>query len=72
MKIKLLLLGAVSAGALATASLADSITVVGCDEGLLEEIDASTLPDGLDGTPASEDFMDKIMWNMRRLDKYDV
>ena len=28
MKIKLLLLGAVSAGALATASLADSITVV--------------------------------------------
>ena len=119
MKIKLLLLGAVSAGALATASLADSITVVswgggytksqveayhkpwakstgnsvvsedysgglaevraqveagnvswdvvdvelsdaivGCDEGLLEEIDASTLPDGLDGTPASEDFMD--------------
>jgi putative spermidine/putrescine transport system substrate-binding protein len=119
MKIKLLLLGAVSAGALATAPLAASITVVswgggytksqveayhkpwakstgnsvvsedysgglaevraqveagnvswdvvdvelsdaivGCDEGLLEEIDASTLPDGLDGTPASEDFMD--------------
>ncbi len=118
MKIKLLLLGAVSAGALATASLADSITVVswggdytksqvnayhkpwatstgnsvvsedysgglaevrtqvesgtvtwdvvdvelsdaivGCDEGLLEEIDASTLPAAPDGTPASEDFM---------------
>ena len=119
MKIKLLLLGAVSAGALATASLADSITVVswggaytksqveayhkpwatstgnsvvsedysgglaevraqveagsvtwdvvdvelsdaivGCDEGLLEEIDASSLPAAPDGTPASEDFMD--------------
>ena len=119
MKIKLLLLGAVSAVALATASLADSITVVswggaytksqveayhkpwatstgnsvvsedysgglaevraqveagsvtwdvvdvelsdaivGCDEGLLEEIDASSLPAAPDGTPASEDFMD--------------
>ena len=119
MKIKLLLLGAVSAGALATASLADSITVVswggaytksqveayhkpwatstgnsvvsedysgglaevraqveagsvtwdvvdvelsdaivGCDEGLLEEIDASSLPAAPDGTPASEDFID--------------
>ena len=30
----------------------------GCDEGILEEIDASTLPPAPDGTPAVEDFMD--------------
>jgi putative spermidine/putrescine transport system substrate-binding protein len=30
----------------------------GCDEGILEEIDASTLPAAPDGTPATEDFMD--------------
>lgn len=29
-----------------------------CDEGLLEEIDASTLPDGADGTPAADDFIE--------------
>lgn len=29
-----------------------------CDEGLLEPIDASILPDGADGTPASEDFIE--------------
>ena len=35
-----------------------SDAIVGCDEGLLEEIDASMLPAAPDGTPASEDFMD--------------
>ncbi len=34
--------------------LADAIRL--CDEGVLEPIDASTLPDGADGTPATEDF----------------
>ncbi len=29
-----------------------------CDEGLLEEIDASTLPPAPDGTPAEEDFIE--------------
>ncbi len=29
-----------------------------CDEGLLEEIDTSTLPAAPDGTPAAEDFID--------------
>ncbi|SNT15635.1 ABC transporter substrate-binding protein [Tropicimonas sediminicola] len=28
-----------------------------CDEGLLEEIDPSILPDGADGTPAMDDFL---------------
>jgi len=35
--------------------LSDAIRA--CDEGLLEVIDASTLPDGADGTPAQEDFL---------------
>ena len=30
----------------------------GCDEGLLEEIDPSILPDGTDGTPAADDFIE--------------
>ncbi len=32
--------------------------VRGCDEGLLETIDASTLPPAPDGTPATEDFIE--------------
>jgi len=36
--------------------LSDAIRA--CDEGLLEPIDASTLPDGADGTPAQEDFIE--------------
>lgn len=32
--------------------------VRGCDEGLLETIDPSTLPPAPDGTPATEDFID--------------
>ncbi|MGI9485593.1 MAG: ABC transporter substrate-binding protein [Geminicoccaceae bacterium] len=35
-----------------------SHAIVGCDEGLLEEIDPSILPAGTDGTPAEEDFID--------------
>ena len=35
-----------------------SDAIVGCDEGLLEEIDASMLPPAPDGTPATQDFMD--------------
>ena len=31
--------------------------IQGCREGLLEEIDHSTLPPGADGTPAAEDFI---------------
>ena len=34
-----------------------SDAVRACDEGLLEVIDASTLPAGADGTPATEDFL---------------
>ena len=34
-----------------------SDAVRGCDEGLFERIDASTLPAGADGTPAKEDFL---------------
>jgi putative spermidine/putrescine transport system substrate-binding protein len=34
-----------------------SDAVKGCDEGLLEEIDPSILPAGVDGTPAEEDFL---------------
>ena len=34
-----------------------SDAVRGCDEGILEVIDASILPPGADGTPASEDFL---------------
>ena len=34
-----------------------SDAVRGCDEGLFEEIDASTLPPAPDGTPASKDFL---------------
>ena len=35
-----------------------SDAVRGCDEGLFEEIDASTLPPAPDGTPATEDFIE--------------
>lgn len=35
-----------------------SDAVRGCDEGLLETLDASVLPPAPDGTPASEDFID--------------
>lgn len=35
-----------------------SDAILGCDEGILEEIDASILPAAPDGTPASEDFID--------------
>ncbi len=35
-----------------------SDAVRGCDDGLFETIDTSTLPKGLDGTPASADFID--------------
>ncbi|MFQ5467681.1 MAG: extracellular solute-binding protein, partial [Kiloniellaceae bacterium] len=35
-----------------------SDAVRGCDEGLLEEIDASILPPAPDGTPAKQDFID--------------
>ena len=34
--------------------------VLGCDEGLLEEIDYDTLPPAPDGTPATEDFVTKL------------
>jgi len=34
-----------------------SDAVRGCDEGLLEPIDPSILPDGADGTPALDDFL---------------
>ena len=34
-----------------------SDAVSGCDEGLFEEIDASVLPAGADGTPAKDDFV---------------
>lgn len=34
-----------------------SDAVRGCDEGLLEELDHSMLPDAPDGTPATEDFI---------------
>ena len=34
-----------------------SDAVRGCDEGLFERIDVSTLPAGADGTPAKEDFL---------------
>ncbi len=39
----------------AVVELADAIRL--CDEGLLVEIDATTLPDAPDGTPATEDFL---------------
>ena len=34
-----------------------SDAVRGCDEGLFETIDASTLPDGADGSSAADDFL---------------
>jgi len=40
--------------------LSDAIRA--CDEGLLETIDASTLPDGADGTPAQQDFMEGTLF----------
>lgn len=39
----------------ASVEIADAIRL--CDEGLVVEIDASTLPDGADGTPAEDDFI---------------
>lgn len=39
----------------ASVEYADAIRL--CDEGILEPIDASTLPPGSDGTPALEDFL---------------
>ncbi|MGL4238231.1 ABC transporter substrate-binding protein [Tabrizicola sp.] len=39
----------------ASVEYADAIRL--CDEGMLEPIDASTLPAGTDGTPATEDFL---------------
>jgi putative spermidine/putrescine transport system substrate-binding protein len=36
--------------------LSDAVRL--CDEGLLEVLDHSELPDGLDGTPAAQDFVD--------------
>jgi len=38
--------------------IADAVRA--CDEGLLEPIDIHSLPDGPDGTPASEDFPDEV------------
>ena len=35
-----------------------SQAIRGCDEGLLEELDLSMLPDGADGTPAADDFVE--------------
>ena len=37
--------------------IADAVR--GCDEGLLEPIDFSSLPPGADGTPATEDFIEE-------------
>jgi putative spermidine/putrescine transport system substrate-binding protein len=39
----------------ASVEYADAIRL--CDEGVLEKIDASTIPAGSDGTPAAEDFV---------------
>ena len=39
----------------ASIEYADAVRM--CDEGLLEPIDASTLPAGADGTPAADDFL---------------
>ncbi len=35
-----------------------SEAIQGCDEGLFEEVDFAMLPDGTDGTPAMDDFVD--------------
>jgi putative spermidine/putrescine transport system substrate-binding protein len=40
----------------ADVELSDAVRL--CDEGLLEEIDHSMLPPGIDGTPAEEDFIE--------------
>jgi len=40
----------------ADVELSDAVRL--CDEGLIEEIDVSMLPPGVDGTPAEEDFID--------------
>ena len=37
--------------------IADAVR--GCDEGLLEPVDITSLPAGADGTPAAEDFVDE-------------
>ena len=39
-------------------SLADAEAIVGCDEGLLEEIDPAILPPSADGSPGAEDFVE--------------
>lgn len=39
----------------ASLEIADAIRL--CDEGMLEPIDAASLPDGADGTPAVDDFL---------------
>lgn len=39
----------------ADVELSDAVRL--CDEGMLEVLDFSTLPDGIDGTPATEDFV---------------
>lgn len=39
----------------ASVEIADAVRL--CDEGLIVEIDAASLPDGADGTPATEDFI---------------
>ena len=39
----------------------DSDAVLGCDEGLLEEIDPAILPAASDGTPAEEDFVEDAL-----------
>lgn len=39
----------------ASVEYADAIRL--CDEGILEPIDAASLPAGADGTPATEDFL---------------
>ena len=35
--------------------------VAGCDEGLLEPVDVASLPPGVDGSPATEDFLPETM-----------
>ncbi len=40
--------------------LSDAIRA--CDEGLLETIDHKSLPDGADGTPATEDFLEGTLY----------
>ncbi|KGJ03232.1 spermidine/putrescine ABC transporter substrate-binding protein [Paracoccus halophilus] len=41
-------------------AMSDAIRL--CDEGALVEIDPADLPDGADGTPAADDFLDGALW----------